>query len=213
MTATSAPASSAVAATRAVYAGSKRNPSKKCSQSRNTRRPSVRKNDTVSRTIARFSSRVVRSARSTCRTSDLATRHTTGVSASSTARTCGSASAFRSARRVAPKATSSACFRSSSERARRKNSVSFGIAPGHPPSMKPTPNSSSSRAMASLSTTEYVTPSRWAPSRSVVSKTWYVIRGSLHGLGSRTLDAQTERPPAYAGGLRAQKLLSTRASR
>jgi hypothetical protein len=42
----------------------------------------------------------------------------------------------------------------SSVRALRKNSVSFGIAPGQPPSMKPTPNSSSSRATASLSTTE-----------------------------------------------------------
>ena len=45
--------------------------------------------------MARFSSRVVRSARSTWRTSDLATRHTTGVSASSRARTCGSFSALQ----------------------------------------------------------------------------------------------------------------------
>src|SRR5215470_6251533 len=38
-------------------------------------------------------------------------------------------------------------------------------------------------------------PSRWAPSRSVVSKTWYVMADPL---------ATTKRPPADAGGLRAQ---------
>ena len=44
----------------------------------------------------------------------------------------------------------SACWRSSSSRARRKNSVSLGFAPGQPPSMKPTPSPSSWRAMAEL---------------------------------------------------------------
>ena len=86
--------------------------------------------------------------------SDLATTHTTGVSASSSARTCGSAPTSTPALRVAPNATSTAFFRVSSVRARAKNSVSLGIAPGQPPSMKPTPNSSSSRATASLSATE-----------------------------------------------------------
>ena len=63
----------------------------------------------MSATIARFSSSVVRSASRTCRTSDLATRHTTGVSASSSARTCGSSSTRTPALRVAPNATSWAC--------------------------------------------------------------------------------------------------------
>ena len=44
----------------------------------------------MSRTMARFSSSVVRSACSTCRTSDLATSVTTGARESSRARTCGS---------------------------------------------------------------------------------------------------------------------------
>ena len=47
--------------------------------------------------------------------------------------------ALTPALRVAPKATSWALRSESSVRARWKNSVSFGIAPGHPPSMKPTP--------------------------------------------------------------------------
>ena len=43
-----------------------------------------------------------------------------------------------------------AFLRSSSSTARRKNSVSFGIAPGQPPSMNPTPSSSRCRAIAEL---------------------------------------------------------------
>ena len=39
------------------------------------------------------------------------------------------------ARRVAPNSASFACFSYSSSRARRKNSVSLGLAPGQPPSM------------------------------------------------------------------------------
>ena len=109
----------------------------------------------MSRTIARFSSSVVRSACSTCRTSDLATSVTTGARESSSARTCGSSAARAPALRVAPKATSIACLQlSSPSAARAKNSVSLGIAPGQPPSMKPTPSWSSSRATASLSATE-----------------------------------------------------------
>src|SRR4051794_23246070 len=104
--------------------------------------------------------------------SDLATTHTTGVSASSSALTWASVATSTPALRVAPNATRTAFFSSSSVFARAKNSVSFGIAPGQPPSMKPTPSSSSSVATASLSATEYVMPSRWAPSRNVVSKTW-----------------------------------------
>ncbi len=131
----------------------------------------------MSRTIARFSSFVVRSASATWRTSDLATRQTTGASESSSARTWASSPTFTPALRVAPKATSWALRSfSSPAAARAKNSVSLGIAPGQPPSMKPTPNSSSNRATASLSLTEYEMPSRCAPSRSVVSKTWNASR-------------------------------------
>ena len=61
----------------------------------------------MSRTMARFSSPVVRSARSTCRMSDLATTQTTGVPASSSACTCGSVATSTPALRVAPNATSS----------------------------------------------------------------------------------------------------------
>ena len=89
--------------------------------------------------MASFSSSVVRSASVTWRTSDFATIVTTGACESSSARTCGSSWARTPALRVAPKATSFACLRSSSAAARAKNSVSLGIAPGQPPSMKPTP--------------------------------------------------------------------------
>ncbi len=123
----------------------------------------------MSRTIARFSSGVVRRASATWRTSDFATSVTTGAPESSSARTWASSSTATPAFRVAPNATSWACSRRSSFFARAKNSVSLGRAPGQPPSMNPTPSSSSSRATASLSFTEYEMPSRWAPSRSVVS--------------------------------------------
>ena len=105
--------------------------------------------------MARFSSGVVRSARSTCLTSDLATRVTTEAPDASSACTCGSCAARRPAFRVAPKATNDAVRRFSSPAAAlAKNSVSFGIAPGQPPSMNPTPRSSSRVATAILSATE-----------------------------------------------------------
>ena len=89
----------------------------------------------VSRTIARFSSSVVRSASSTWRSCDLATSVTTEAPLSRSAAISGSSAAATPARRVAPKAASRACRRSSSWAARRKNSVSLGLAPGQPPSM------------------------------------------------------------------------------
>jgi len=95
----------------------------------------------VSRTMARFSSRVVRRALSTCHTDDLATSVTTVARESSSARTCRSSCTATPALRVAPNATSTACLSASSpSAARAKNSVSLGIAPGQPPSMKPTPS-------------------------------------------------------------------------
>ena len=91
----------------------------------------------MSRIISRFSSSVVRSASSTCRSCDFATSVTTLAPLSRSAATSGSSAAFIPARRVAPNAASFALRRSSSSLARRKNSVSLGFAPGQPPSMYP----------------------------------------------------------------------------
>jgi hypothetical protein len=89
------------------------------------------------------------------RRSDFATSVTTGAPLSSSARTCASSPTATPALRVEPNATSAACRSSSSPAAARaKNSVSFGSAPGHPPSMNPTPSASRCRATASLSATE-----------------------------------------------------------
>ena len=63
----------------------------------------------MSRTIARFSSSVVRSASSTCRSCDFATSVTTPAPESRSAATSGSSAAATPARRVAPKAASCAC--------------------------------------------------------------------------------------------------------
>ena len=60
----------------------------------------------MSRTIARFSSSVVRSASSTCRSCDFATSVTTEAPLSRSAATSGSSAARTPARRVAPKAAS-----------------------------------------------------------------------------------------------------------
>ena len=156
MTTRSAPASNAAATTDAVYVRVEAEPVEEVlAVEEDAAALGDAGSATVSRTIARFSSPVVRSARSTCRMSDLATRQTTGVSASSSACTCGSVGhvdaglagrAERDQHRVLEVELGL--------RARAKNSVSLGIAPGQPPSMKPTPNSSSSRATASLSATE-----------------------------------------------------------
>jgi len=51
----------------------------------------------------------------------------------------------------------------------RKKSVSVALEPGHPPSITDTPSWSSCSAMRSLSDTEKLIPTPWAPSRSVVS--------------------------------------------
>ena len=54
--------------------------------------------------------------------------------------------------------------------ARAKNSMSLGLAPGQPPSMKVTPRWSSCSATRSLSATVRERPSCWLPSRRMVSK-------------------------------------------
>jgi len=134
-----------------------------------TRRPSSTRNATVSSIIRRFSSPLTRSARSTCRMSDLATSVMIGASESSSALTCGSFAAVVPARRVIPKAANWAFSNVSSLWTSAKNSVSLGTAPGQPPSITPTPSWSSRAAIAILSATERFMPSCWAPSRSVVS--------------------------------------------
>ena len=93
---------------------------------------------------------------------------TVGVKTSASTRRLSSASAATPLRRVMPKATSSA-LRSRSSRMRRKNSISFGLDAGNPPSMKPMPSSSSLSAMRAFSSTETDRPSCCMPSRSVVS--------------------------------------------
>ena len=145
-TTTSAPASAAARTASSAYAGFSRYPSKKCSQSTKTRWPSARRCRTVSEIIARFSARVVRSACSTCRSWLLATMQAMGARESRTAAVIGSSAAFIPTRRVKPKATSSAFRnrRAPSAMAAKKE-VSFGLAPGQPPSMNPTPSSSSKR--------------------------------------------------------------------
>ena len=91
--------------------------------------------------IARFSSSVVRSARSTWSACDFATMAMYSVSASTRARVRASSEAFPPALRVAPNATSFERWRPRPF-ASWKNSVSAGFAPGQPPSMKVTPSSS-----------------------------------------------------------------------
>src|SRR5688572_17197563 len=92
------------------------------------------------------------------------------VSASIRWRKVSSLSTLPSLRRVDPKATSVLVSSCSSVFALRKNSSSFGLAPGQPPSMKCTPSQSSCSAMRSLSSTVREIPSSWLPSRRVVSK-------------------------------------------
>ena len=101
--------------------------------------------------MARFSSSVVFSAKSTWRSKAFATRVTAGAPLSRSAPNNASSAAFTLGRRVAPKATKVAFLSFNSFFARLKNSVSFGLAPGHPPSINPTPRSSRWRAIANLS--------------------------------------------------------------
>src|SRR4051794_19383581 len=120
--------------------------------------------------MATPSSRSVWSALVTWYSDDLPTMHTVDVPASTRLRNVASSSTLPLTRRVDPKATSVDVSSCSSVRARRKNSSSFGLAPGQPPSMKCTPRWSSCWAIRSLSSTVSETPSTCAPSRRVVSK-------------------------------------------
>ena len=89
--------------------------------------------------MATASSSDVRSASATWRSQDLATMQATGAPASMRLANTSSFSGLTPARRVEPKATSVAVPSCSSFLARAKNSMSFGLAPGQPPSMKATP--------------------------------------------------------------------------
>ena len=90
------------------------------------------------------------------------------VPAESSAARPGSFSTVSFARRVEPKATTRAVF-SGRFLIRSKKAMSFSLLNGKPPSMYATPSSSSFSAMASLSSTEKLIPSPWAPSRKVAS--------------------------------------------
>src|SRR5205823_2192051 len=92
-----------------------------------------------------------------------------GVPASTSAHTLRSSSTGFLANRVAPNAVSLA-WCSVRSCARAKNSLSLGLLPGQPPSMKSMPSSSSFCAMISLSSTEKEMDSPCVPSRRVVSK-------------------------------------------
>ena len=118
--------------------------------------------------MRRFSSKLVRSTSVTCSVQVLPTTVHTGVAASSSAWMLASSSGLPPTRQVAPKAAMRA-FDHARSRARSKNSASLGFEPGQPPSMKATPSSSRRRATLILSSQEREMPSRWVPSRSVVS--------------------------------------------
>ena len=85
--------------------------------------------------MATPSSRVVRSASVTWYSEAFPTMHTTSVFAASRCWRVRSSSTFPFTRRVEPKATSRELANSSSDWARSKNSSSFGLEPGQPPSM------------------------------------------------------------------------------
>ena len=93
---------------------------------------------------------------------------TTSVPVSSRSRSTALPSARSPALRVIPNDVSVACCRVSFV-ASRKNSVSRGFAPGHPPSMNGTPSWSILCRIRMRSSIEYDKPVRCAPSRSVVS--------------------------------------------
>ena len=93
---------------------------------------------------------------------------TTGVSAATSSRRFGSSPGLFERCRVDPNAASLAPSQVM-DRAAAKNSTSLGLDPGQPPSMNGIPNSSSIRAMRSLSASDRVMFSPWVPSRRVVS--------------------------------------------
>ena len=118
--------------------------------------------------MSRFSCGVAPRTSVTWSSHDLPKIVTTGVSAATSSRRLGSAAAVFERCRVDPNAASLAvCQRI--VRAAAKNSMSFGLEPGQPPSMYGMPYSSSIRATRILSASESVMFSPCVPSRRVVS--------------------------------------------
>ncbi len=163
-----APAVSAASRHRHAYSGFEVWPSKKCSASKHTSRPAATSHATESLIILRFSSSEVRSTSCTWESQLLPTSVTTGAPELSRARTWRSSCGSTSGRRVAPNAASLA-YAKLAPRISPKKSVSVWLAPGQPPSMTLTPMRSRCSAMRTLSDTEKLMPTPWAPSRSVVS--------------------------------------------
>ena len=125
-------------------------------------------NPTESAIMSRFSAGVAPRTSVTWSSQHLPKIVTTGVSASTSSWRFGSASGRFDRWRVDPNAASFACSQRV-VRAAAKNSMSFGLEPGQPPSMNGKPYSSSIRATRSLSASESVMFSPWVPSRRVVS--------------------------------------------
>ena len=108
------------------------------------------------------------STSSTWSVQDLPKMVTTGVSARTSSMRKGSSAARLFLWRVEPNAASLALVQVIFLAA-AKNSMSLGLEPGQPPSMKGMPYSSSIRATRILSASERVMFSPWVPSRRVVS--------------------------------------------
>jgi hypothetical protein len=113
-------------------------------------------------------SRDVRRISVTCMVEVLPKMVHTLVPASTSFCSWGSSAAATFARRVLPKAVMRALVQVIS-RARSKNSTSFGLLPGQPPSMNETPNASRRSAILILSSHDRLMPSPCVPSRRVVS--------------------------------------------
>ena len=145
-----------------------RYPSKKCSASNMTLFPDLRRKATLSSIMVRFSSSPILRASVTWKSQVFPKmqHHPTGQDDS--AMRLESSSGPMPCLCVLPNAVREA-FPRSILHALSKNSSSRGLEPGHPPSTKSMPNSSSFARMSSLSSQENDTPSVWAPSLRVVS--------------------------------------------
>src|SRR5437870_8502589 len=82
----------------------------------------------------------------------------------------------------------------------RRSSDLFGIAPGQPPSMNPTPNSSSCRAMTSLSATLRLRPRSEEHTSELQSRGHLVCRLLLEKKQRRAADIPHEEWHARMGG-------------
>ena len=129
-----APAAAAVLRVARAYSGSAAKPVKKCSASKKTSSISWTRKATEFSIISRLRSSVVRKAVVTCSVQDLPTTVAAVQPEAKRALRLGSSSGFRRGLWVEPKATSREFLRGW-RRIRPKNSSSFWLAPGQPPSM------------------------------------------------------------------------------